>query len=154
MSDDGKMSDEADLHGEEDASESDNEDAEEGEFEMSDMEEGEFDMEEEDDEESSDEMVKAAEIPTKRQKLDDGYEFVRDDGQEIATAGKDSKKEDKEGAKAKKEDKDAAEVEQPERKYIDRYRIDPLLVRREASLIVLCLKAFRKRCIVFVNEKK
>jgi len=32
--------------------------------------------------------------------------------------------------------------------------MDPLLVRRESTLLVLCLKAFRKRVIVFVNEKK
>ena len=36
----------------------------------------------------------------------------------------------------------------------DRYRMDPLLVRREATLILLCLKSFKKRVIVFVNEKK
>ena len=41
-----------------------------------------------------------------------------------------------------------------DKKYEDRYRMDPLLVRREATLILLCLKAFRKRVIVFVNEKK
>ena len=36
----------------------------------------------------------------------------------------------------------------------DRYRMDPLLVRRESTLLILCLKSFRKRVIVFVNEKK
>ena len=32
--------------------------------------------------------------------------------------------------------------------------MDPLLVRREATLLILALKGFQKRVIVFVNEKK
>jgi hypothetical protein len=32
--------------------------------------------------------------------------------------------------------------------------MDPFLVRREASLIMLAKKAFNKRTIVFFNEKK
>lgn len=42
---------------------------------------------------------------------------------------------------------DEAEIE-------DRYQMDPFLVRREASLILLAKKAFNKRTIVFFNEKK
>ena len=36
----------------------------------------------------------------------------------------------------------------------DRYRMDPALVRRESTLLLLCLKAFKKRVIIFFNEKK
>ena len=32
--------------------------------------------------------------------------------------------------------------------------MDPLLVRRESTLLLLCLKAFKKRVIIFFNEKK
>ena len=32
--------------------------------------------------------------------------------------------------------------------------MDPLLIRRESTLLLLCLKAFKKRVIVFFNEKK
>ena len=36
----------------------------------------------------------------------------------------------------------------------DKYQMDPFLVRREATLLLLALKAFNKRVIVFFNEKK
>lgn len=36
----------------------------------------------------------------------------------------------------------------------DRYQMDPFLVRREATLILLATRAFHKRTIVFFNEKK
>lgn len=36
----------------------------------------------------------------------------------------------------------------------DRYLMDSFLVRREASLLLLAMKAFRKRVIVFFNEKR
>ena len=36
----------------------------------------------------------------------------------------------------------------------DRYLMDTFLVRREASLLLLAMKAFRKRVIVFFNEKR
>lgn len=71
----------------------------------------------------------------------DGYEFVKEDGQSATQP-------------AKEEKETAVAVEEPQQEFFDRYRMDPLLVRREATLLVLALKGFRKRVIVFVNEKK
>ena len=36
----------------------------------------------------------------------------------------------------------------------DHYRMDPFLVRRESTLLLLVLKSFRERVIIFCNEKK
>ena len=36
----------------------------------------------------------------------------------------------------------------------DRYQMDPFLVRREATLILLARRAFNRRTIIFFNEKK
>lgn len=50
---------------------------------------------------------------------------------------------------------EVVEKEEEEEKVIeDRYQIDPFLVRREASLILLAKKGFNKRTIIFFNEKK
>ena len=53
------------------------------------------------------------------------------------------------------EEEEVVEKEEKEEKVIeDRYQIDPFLVRREASLILLAKKGFNKRTIIFFNEKK
>lgn len=73
------------------------------------------------------------------------FEKDSDDADEAAeTAGKKMAK--KEAVK-KEEIQDFTNFE-------DRYRMDPLLVRRESTLLLLCLKSFKKRVIVFVNEKR
>lgn len=58
-----------------------------------------------------------------------------------------------EQVESQKKGKKKEEEEEPV-EYVDRYRMDPLLVRRESTLLLLCLKAFKKRVIVFFNEKK
>lgn len=64
---------------------------------------------------------------------DGSFEFVKeDDGEEPEVAEADEE----------------IEVEE------DRYQMDPFLVRREATLILLARKAFNRRTIVFFNEKK
>ena len=45
------------------------------------------------------------------------------------------------------EDEDEVEEE-------DHYRMDPFLVRRESTLLLLVLRSFRERVIIFCNEKK
>ena len=37
---------------------------------------------------------------------------------------------------------------------MDKYKINPFLIRRESTLLLLAMKAFKKRVIVFFNEKK
>ena len=61
--------------------------------------------------------------------------------------------EDQAMSKTGKKGKAAKPVEE-ERVFEDRYRMDPLLVRRESTLLLLCLKSFKKRVIIFFNEKK
>ena len=56
--------------------------------------------------------------------------------------------------KESKPKKEKVVVEEEEPVFHDRYRMDPALVRREATLLILCLKAFKKRVIIFFNEKK
>ena len=46
------------------------------------------------------------------------------------------------------------ESDEEEDDVVDHYRMDPFLVRREATLLLLLLKSFGKRVIVFCNEKK
>ncbi len=71
-----------------------------------------------------------------------------DDGEaEVVKKGKKDKKGGSGGF-------DAELADLADKQFSDRYRMDPLLVRREATLMLLCLKSFRKRVIVFVNEKK
>lgn len=50
--------------------------------------------------------------------------------------------------------KPAAEKADEVEEIVDRYQMDPFLVRREATLILLAKKGFNKRTIVFFNEKK
>lgn len=50
--------------------------------------------------------------------------------------------------------KPAAEKADEIEEVVDRYQMDPFLVRREATLILLAKKGFNKRTIVFFNEKK
>jgi len=49
---------------------------------------------------------------------------------------------------------EASESEEVPVDNFDKYTIDPLLVRREATLLTLVKRGFRERCIVFFNEKK
>ena len=124
----GKLSDEDALNDDDESDEnSDEYGDEEGENELSDMDESEEDL-------KSKAAIKGA-------KLENDYAFEKEDG-EAADEGKQVKKD-----KKKKEE----EVEQV---FVDRYRMDPALVRRESTLLLLCLKAFKKRVIIFFNEKK
>lgn len=67
---------------------------------------------------------------------------------------KNSDSEDEAAEIAVKKEKVKKEEIQDFTNFEDRYRMDPLLVRRESTLLLLCLKSFKKRVIVFVNEKR
>lgn len=124
--DDGKMSDEDVLNAEESESDGDLAD-EEGELELSEMSDGE-------------EPAEVEEVK-KPSGADDDYIWEKEDGDAA-----DSKTPTTATKKSEKKE------EEPE--YFDRYRMDPLLVRRESTLVLLCLKAFKQRVIIFFNEKK
>ena len=126
--DDGKMSDEDVLNAEESDSDMDSIAEEEGELELSE------DLEEEE---------PATKAEAKKPAAGDDYMFEKEDGG--AVSGKPEQKNSKKAAEEKV-------VEEPV--YFDRYRMDPLLVRRESALILLCLKQFKQRVIIFFNEKK
>lgn len=57
------------------------------------------------------------------------------------------------GDQSMSESANESETELPEAP-VDRYQMDPFLVRREATLILLATRAFHKRTIIFFNEKK
>lgn len=54
----------------------------------------------------------------------------------------------------KSKQQEAKDEPSEDEEVVDHYRIDPFLVRREATLLLLALKSFGQRAIIFCNEKK
>lgn len=74
--------------------------------------------------------------------MDDGKKSVGSDNEDVGEEGED-------------EVSELNEVEEKELKVnVDKYQMDPFLVRREATLLCLVRRGFHKRVIVFFNEKK
>ena len=74
--------------------------------------------------------------------MDDGKKSVGSDSEDVGEEGED-------------EVSELNEVEEKELKVnVDKYQMDPFLVRREATLLCLVRRGFHKRVIVFFNEKK
>jgi len=126
--DDGKGSDGASL---ESAGEADEDGSSDDEDEGSD-EEGEAEMSEEDDKVSKDSYI---------------FEKEGEDQPAQLTKSKQQEAKDEPSEEPKARKGRFTEV-------VDHYRIDPFLVRREATLLLLALKSFGQRVIVFCNEKK
>lgn len=62
--------------------------------------------------------------------------------------------EDRPAKPTKSKQQEAKDEPSEDEEVVDHYRIDPFLVRREATLLLLALKSFGQRVIIFCNEKK
>ena len=62
--------------------------------------------------------------------------------------------EDRPAQLTKSKQQEAKDEPSEDEEVVDHYRIDPFLVRREATLLLLALKSFGQRAIIFCNEKK